>query len=406
MTAWQPSAGSRVGDRYLLEGLLGKGGMAVVYRAQDERFERSVAVKFVRRTGFESDTLVDRFRQEARSQGALYHENIAPVLDAGEEQGAPYIVLRLVEGGTLHGWLHAHPTASIAQRLDLLRQVAAGLDYAHSAGILHRDMKPSNVLIDARADGSPTAVISDFGLARKIDANSAERMTAPGAQLGTAYYTAPELWQDGHASTASDIYAFGCLAYETLTGRPPFTGITEQVIHGHLTRTAEAPSSYRPECQGAIDETIAALLNKAPSLRPRTASAALAMIHSNGAAPTGGQTRAVPTSASGTAQLLRPTLAHALVYSGAFAGAFTFGRASGMPAVWALLALAAVGMALVVYMRERNAGRRLPGTTVGLQGAAALPDAAEPPSTETIAPQALPPEKRQLPPGPENPYWH
>jgi len=403
--AWEPRIGSRIGDRYVLEHALGKGGMGVVFRARDERFEQSVAVKFVRLHGFGPDTLVERFLQEARSQRALYHENIAPVLDAGEEQGAPYIVLRLVEGGTLDGWLQAHSDASVPQRLDLLRQVAAGLDYAHFAGVLHRDIKPSNVLIDVRADGSPNAVISDFGLARRIDAASAERMTVPGAVLGTAYYSAPELWRDGSATTASDIYAFGCLAYETLTGRPPFTGEKEQVMHGHLTRVAEPPSAYRPECEGAIDETVAALLNKAPSLRPRTASAALAMIPSNGSAATAAQRRAAARWAPNTAGLLRPTLAHALVYSGAFAGAFALGRASGMPAVWALLTLAAVGIALVLYIRERDARGRLAGTTVGLQGGAALQGAAGPPSTETIAPQALPPEKRQLPPGPETPYW-
>lgn len=406
MTGWQPSVGARIGDRYVLEGPLGSGGMGVVYRARDERFEeRSVAVKFVHPGGFGVDALAERFRQEARSQSNLHHQNIAPVLDAGEEQGTAYIVLRLVEGGTLHEWLQAHPNTSLAHRLDLLRQAAAGLDYAHSAGFLHRDVKPSNILIDARADGSATAIISDFGLARRIDENPAERMTVPGARLGTAYYTAPELWRDGDATKASDIYAFGCLAYETLTGRPPFTGEKEKVMHGHLTRTPEPPSSHHPECRGAIDEMIAALLNKNPGLRPRTASAALALIPPNASAATEAQKRAASESAPGTAQLLRPTLAHAFVYAGVFGGAFALGRASGMPEVWAMLTLAAVGMALVLYVVERNARSHLPDTTIGLEGSAAIKAGAGPPPTETIAPEALPPEKRQLPPGPERPYW-
>jgi len=294
--------------------------MAVVYRARDERVERSVAVKFVRPHGFGPDTLVERFRQEAVNQGALHHENIAPVLDAGEEQGMPYIVLRLVEGGTLHGWLKAHPNPSVAQRLDLLRQVATGLDYAHSAGILHRDVKPSNVLIDVRGDGSLRAVISDFGLARRIDEATGQRMTAPGARLGTVYYTAPELWQDGKATTASDIYAFGCLAYEAFAGRPPFTGLTEQVMHGHLKGTVVAPSSYQPECHGVIDEAIAALLNKDPSLRPQTASAALAMIPGDGSAPTRVKARRASGRAQGTCSGQR-FAAHTLFYAVVFSGA-------------------------------------------------------------------------------------
>jgi serine/threonine protein kinase len=405
VTAGGPSVGSRIGDRYILEHVLGTGGMAIVYQARDERFERRVAVKFVRPTSFGPDALVERFRQEARSQGELHHENIAPVLDAGEEQGTAYIVLRLVEGGTLYEWLQANPTASVEHRLDLLRQVAAGLDYAHSAGLLHRDIKPSNVLIEARADESLRAVISDFGLARRIEETTAERLTAPGERLGTAFYTAPELWHHGDATTASDIYAFGCLAYEALTGRPPFMGETQQVIHGHLTRSPEPPSSYQPACQGAIDEAIAVLLNKDPALRPPTASAALIRIVPNGPASIRVEARAAPGSAEGSAQLLRPTLVHSLVYAGAFAGTFAIGRGTGMPGVWGVLTLAAVGMALVLYVRERKARSRLPEVTVGLAAGPAIQGPNAPPTTETIVPRPLPPGKGQLPPGPEHPSW-
>jgi len=378
--------------------------MGIVYRALDERVGRSVAVKFVRTAGFGADELVDRLRREARSQGELYHENIAPVLDAGEEQGTPYIVLRLVAGGTLHQWLQAHPTASVQHRLGPLRQVAAGLDHAHVAGFLHRDLKPSNVLIEARPDDSLRAVISDFGLARRIDENTADRMTVPGARLGTDYYTAPELWRDGQATPASDIYAFGCLAYEALAGQPPFTGSREQVMNGHLARNAEPPSSYRPDCRGPIDEMIGALLNKDPSLRPGTASSALAL-PSSGSAAGKVHRPAGSASAAETAQLVGRTLAHAIVYAGVFGSAFALGRASGMPGVWVWLSLAAVGIALALYIGERHGRSRLPATTVGFEGSAAI-QGGGPPPTETIAPEALPPEKRQLPPGPERPHWH
>jgi serine/threonine-protein kinase len=229
-------------------------------------------------------------------------------------------------------------------------------------------------------------------------------MTAPGARLGTAFYTAPELWQDGNATKASDIYAFGCLAYEALTGRPPFMGVTEQVIHGHLTRSAAPPSSYRPECRGSIDAAIAALLNKDPDLRPLTASAALAMIRPDASAATRVQAGAASGAARGTVQPVWPTLAHTVVYAGLFAGAFAVGRGTGVPAVWGLLTLIAIGMALLVYIREGKARSWLVGTTVGLDGGPALQGAPGPPSTETIVPQALPPGKRPLPRAPENPY--
>lgn len=399
MTTGAPTVGSRIGDRYVLEDVIGHGGMAVVYRAWDESLERRVAVKFVRPDHFGPDGLVDRLRVEARNQAELHHENIAPVFDAGEEQGSAYIVLRLVEGGTLHDWLQAQSDASLAHRLALLRQIAAGLDHAHWAGVLHRDIKPSNVLMHGGADGSLRAVISDFGLALRIDRATAERLTAPGSQLGTPSYTAPELWQAGDATPASDIYAFGCLGYEIFAGRPPFTGTAEQVMHGHLTRIADPPSRYRPECHGAIDETIAALLSKDPSLRPATAAAALDKIASQSVRMTKVGRRAGFGAAEDSTPLLWLTAAHALVYVGVFGVAFAVGRGAGAPGTWAALAVVAITVTLALYMRERAPRGRSPVTTLRLEDAHVLEGASGPPPTETIAPQALLPGERQLPPG-------
>ena len=298
--------------------------MAVVYKARDERFgsAQPVAVKFVRADRVERDLLIQRLRQEVVNQIRLHHENVVPVSDAGEEQGVPYIVLRYVEGGTLHDWLDTHPDMSVPQREELLRQIAAGLDHAHDVGVLHRDIKPSNVLIDARAGGSARALVSDFGLALSIDGSAGERLTAPGWRLGTAEYTAPELWKAGGATKASDVYAFGCLAYEVLTGRPPFQGTTDQVMYGHVTVQPDPPSTYRPECRGAIDAMIAALLRKEPSQRPASASAALGMLASPRSWTALSDQRATLGADRPYAVLLRQTGTHVLAYVAVFGAAF------------------------------------------------------------------------------------
>jgi len=391
MNEMPPRPGARIGGRYVLEELIGYGGMGVVYSALDEQVGRPVAVKFVHSVHFGPGDLVERLRQEASYQGGLHHENIAPVLDAGEEQGVAYIVLRLVEGGTLHGWLTAHPDASLAQRLALLRQIAAGLDYAHSKKLLHRDIKPGNVLIDPGTDGTPCAVIGDFGLALKLDQDEAERMTAPGMRLGTASYTAPELWRDGRFSPASDIYAFGCLAYQVLAGRLPFTGAPAAIMHGHLEVEPAPPSRYRPECRGAIDERIATLLDKDPARRPATAGAAFSAQALDGAVPPPITDRRRSKIIGERSRLRWLTLAHVALYAVVFAASLAAGRALGAPGAWGALAIAAVAVAVWLYARQRAARDHMPDTTSPLPGQPMLAPASGPPPTDTLAP--LPPDK-------------
>jgi len=400
MTAWEPTPGARIGDRYVLDKAIGEGGMAIVFEARDERLgdRKRVAIKFVQADRFGRAELVARLREEARNQSYLHHENVALVLDAGEEHGVPYIVLRLVAGSTLHDWLRAHPDAPVSQRLDVLRQVAAGLDYAHEAGVLHRDVKPSNVLIETRPNGTPRAIVSDFGLALRIDAPAAQRITHPGRLVGTPAYTAPELWRGGDATKASDVYAFGCLAYEIFIGRPPFSGTPDQIMHGHLHERPEPPSSAHPECRGPIDQMIASLLSKNPSRRPSSASAALAILPSS-RSPTSDVRPSARRGAERPFAFLRRTGAHVLVFAGLFAAAFAAGRRTGAPATWATLAILVVLIAIAVFLRELDARNRTPGSTVGLESASQPDRHGGPPPTDTLAPLALPRPPLSSPPG-------
>jgi eukaryotic-like serine/threonine-protein kinase len=202
--------------RYRLERELGRGGMAVVYRGVDEELGRTVAVKLL------SDHLADdkeirtRFLREARIAAALNHPNVVDVYDLGERDGLPFIVMELVEGETLAGLLAREGRLEPRRAVELALQACAGLEHAHRAGMVHRDVKPGNLLL--RRDG--TVKIADFGIARLAD--SATRLTQVGTILGTAAYLAPEQADGGKVSAATDVYGLGAVLYEALSGRPPY----------------------------------------------------------------------------------------------------------------------------------------------------------------------------------------
>src|SRR6266571_437107 len=219
--------GTQIGSYEILS-LLGKGGMGEVYRARDTRLNRSVAIKFLS-PELADESAYRRFQQEARMASALNHPHILTVHEAGELEGRQYLVTEFVDGGTLREWVH-NTKAKWRQTVDLLVGVADGLACAHEAGMLHRDIKPDNILVTK----SGYAKLADFGLAKLTqppeedlgDALTVSR-TRPGVIIGTIAYMSPEQASGKTLDARSDIFAFGVVLYEMLSGRKPFEGATE-----------------------------------------------------------------------------------------------------------------------------------------------------------------------------------
>ena len=209
-----------LGERYLLGAMIGTGGMADVYTAQDQRLSREVAVKILRSDLAQDPSFVSRFRKEAKAAAGLNHPGIVAVYDSGEDP-APYIVMELVQGHTLRELIHEGERIECDRALEIIIGVLEALDYSHMRGIVHRDIKPANIMITESGD----VKVMDFGIARAIDDLGAT-LTSTWNVVGTAQYLSPEQAQGSIADSRSDLYSTGCLLYELLTGRPPFTGET------------------------------------------------------------------------------------------------------------------------------------------------------------------------------------
>lgn len=248
--------GSRIAGRYLLGERLGRGGMADVFRAEDERLGRTVAVKLLRDHA-ESSSDRDRFAAEARTLAVLDHPSIVTLLDAGLEDDQPWLAMQMVEGSTLATHLTGRPIR-VAEVASIGRQLAEGLAYAHANGIVHRDVKPANVLLTE--DGR--ALLADFGIARLLD--STTRHTVAGQAIGSPAYLAPEQASGGELSGAADVYSLGLLLLEALTGQRAFTGTTTEVVYARLQAPPEVPSSV-PSGWAALLRAMTAL---APADRP------------------------------------------------------------------------------------------------------------------------------------------
>ena len=253
----------RLGDRYELGGLLGRGGMADVRIARDLRLGRTVAVKQLRVDLATDDTFQARFRREAQSAAALNHPSIVAVYDTGESTDAqghhiPYIVMEYVEGSTLRDILKDDRKILPERALSITADVLSALDYSHRNGIIHRDIKPANVML------TPTGQVKvmDFGIARAIaDASSA--MTQTAAVIGTAQYLSPEQARGETVDARSDIYSTGCLLYELLTGRPPFVGDSPvSVAYQHVREEPTPPSQLNPDVTESVDNIVAKALAK------------------------------------------------------------------------------------------------------------------------------------------------
>ena len=235
-----PMVGRVLDGRYQIVRRLARGGMAVVYLATDRRLARTVAVKVMHESLCGDPGFMARFDREARSAAGLSHPNVVSVFDQGVDNDRPYIVMEYVEGNTLRQVMSRERPMPPQRALDLMLPIAAAVAAAHEAGIVHRDLKPENVLISTRGQ----VKVADFGLARAITAHTA---TAPGTQIGTVSYMAPELVVDGKGDTRADIYALGVVLYEMLTGLKPHTGDNPmQVAYSHVHSEIGRPSAAAP----------------------------------------------------------------------------------------------------------------------------------------------------------------
>ena len=249
--------------RYRLVSVLGRGGMGEVWRAHDTATDRTVAVKLLPPQLVDDDTYVQRFRREAHAAARLNSPHVIPIHNYGEIDGRLYVDMRLIEGRDLQSVLAEGPLEP-ARAVRIIEQVAKALQAAHRVGLVHRDVKPSNILLDE----DDFAYLIDFGIAR---ASQDTRLTNTGGIVGTWHYLAPERLGSGEVDARADIYALACVLYECLTGSPPFPAdTTERLIVAHLNEPPPQPSAARPEVPAPLDEVIATGMAKDPDQRYAT----------------------------------------------------------------------------------------------------------------------------------------
>ncbi len=253
--------------RYEVRDLIGRGGMAEVHLGYDTRLSRTIAIKLLRSDMAEDATFQARFRREAQSAAALNHPSIVAVYDSGEEQvtgpdgrtrGVPYIVMEYVEGHTVRELLGEGEAVPIDEAVEIVTGVLDALEYSHRAGIVHRDIKPGNIMLTSTG----AVKVMDFGIARAIE-DSAATVTQTHAVVGTAQYLSPEQARGELVDSRSDLYSTGCLLYELLTGRPPFQGDSAVAIaYQHVREIPKAPSATAPDVPESLDRVVLKALAK------------------------------------------------------------------------------------------------------------------------------------------------
>jgi serine/threonine-protein kinase len=255
-----------LGERYKLGEMIGTGGMADVYVAEDTRLARQVAVKVLRSDLARDPSFVARFRKEALAAAGLNHPGIVAVYDSGEEP-APYIVMELISGHTLRELIHKGERVPLKRALEIGEGILAALEYSHHSGIVHRDIKPANIMITDHGD----VKVMDFGIARAL-ADLGATLTSTWNVVGTAQYLSPEQALGEVADLRSDIYSTGCLLYEVLTGKPPFSGETPvSIAYQHVSGVLIPPSKIVPELPAGIDTLLTVALAKNPDDRYQSA---------------------------------------------------------------------------------------------------------------------------------------
>jgi serine/threonine-protein kinase len=261
-----------LGGRYELDGVVGRGGMAEVYRARDIRLDRIVAIKTLRADLARDQIFQARFRREAQSAASLNHPSIVAVYDTGEDMATgvpvPYIVMEYVDGRTVRDLLQEGHRLLPERSVEIIDGVLRALDYSHQAGIVHRDIKPGNVMVTRNGD----VKVMDFGIARAMS-DAQATMTQTAQVIGTAQYLSPEQARGERVDSRSDLYSTGCLLYELLTGRPPFTGDSPVAIaYQHVRENPVPPSRVDPDAPGWADAIVLKAMAKSPDDRYQSAA--------------------------------------------------------------------------------------------------------------------------------------
>jgi serine/threonine protein kinase len=260
--------GTLIGGCQVIE-LIGDGGMARVYHGHQDHLDREVAIKVLPPYYITDSSFIERFQREAKAMAKLLHPNIVVIYDAGKQGQWLYIVMELITGGNLRERMTR--SMSLAEASHIFHDVAEALTFAHERGIIHRDVKPVNVLLDpSRQTPFPRAVLSDFGIAKVLQ--SSGNLTRTGAGVGTPEYMAPEQVRGSAVDARTDIYALGIMLYEMLCGRPPFTAEEYTAIaHSHVYEPVPAPTMHNPRISPAVQSVILKALQKRPEQRFQTA---------------------------------------------------------------------------------------------------------------------------------------
>jgi len=343
--------------RYRVEDVLGRGGMASVYLARDGELERPVAVKVLAEHLADTPGFRERFLREAKLAAQLSHPNVVQVFDVGEDDGRPFIVMECVEGSTLAEELKQRGPLDPTEVVDLALQICGGLEHAHAAGLVHRDIKPQNLLL--RPDG--TVKIADFGIARAAEAT---KLTQIGSVLGTAAYLSPEQALGEEVTAAADIYSLGCVLYELLTGRTPyvFEALPELVVK-HKEESITPLREVRPEVPERLEAAVMHALARNPSYRPASAAAlAQELAAASPEPPT--QVLPRPAGVNATEVVAEPTRVRTTPLAPPPRRDFVFPRGRGLwlaLAVIAVIILIAVTIGLAV--RSSGGGGPVPSGT-------------------------------------------
>jgi serine/threonine protein kinase len=254
---------------YRIEGLKGRGGMSVVYRAENPRLGNVVALKLLAPELAEDESFRERFVRESRTAASMAHPNIVPIYDAGDAEGVLYIAMRYVEGPDLKTIAKDRDQLPPARVLRIGAQVASALDAAHGRGLIHRDVKPANILLEIGAEGDDHVYLADFGLTKHVESYSG--ITGSGQFVGTIEYMAPEQIEGKQVDARADLYALGCVLYECLAGSPPYRRETEvAVLWAHMRDEPPQLTSVRPDLPEPTDDVLAKALAKDPDERYET----------------------------------------------------------------------------------------------------------------------------------------